>query len=87
MNAQEILNELYKTPVQDPVVHELALQVEALTKNFQAGEISAEEYTELLNDIVLQRLIVAQCHDLEAKEKLNQIVNIVINSASMLSSV
>jgi hypothetical protein len=87
MNAQQILNELYATPVQDPRVLEMAQQIEFLTKEFQAGNCSRDEYIELLGDFQTQRLIQEQCEDLAAKERLNTIVNIVVNSASVLSSV
>jgi hypothetical protein len=87
MNAQMILNEIYGTPVADPAVLALAQQLESFTKEFQAGNISNDEYVELLADFKVQQLILAQCNDLAAKERLNNIVNIVLNSASILSSV
>lgn len=87
MNAQMILNEIYGTPVQDPAVLALAQQVESFTKEFQAGNISTDEYVELLADFKTQQMILAQCNDLAAKERLNNIVNIVINSATVLSSI
>lgn len=87
MNAQQILNELYATPVQDAGIMEMAQQIEFLTKEFQAGHCSRDEYIELLRDFQTQRLIQEQCEDLAAKERLNNIVNIVVNSASILSSV
>jgi hypothetical protein len=87
MNAQMILNELYATSVNDPAVLALAHELEALTKDFQAGNCSADEYQELLVDFQRQQLIHAQCADLSAKERLNSIINVVINAGSMLTSV
>jgi hypothetical protein len=87
MNAQEILNELYTTNVDDPAVHQLALQLEAVTKQFQAGQMSPSEYQELLGDFRTQQLITAQCQDLASQEKLNTIINVVINVGSALASV
>lgn len=87
MNAQLILNELYATSVNDPAVLVLAKDLEALTKSFQAGELSADEYQELLVDFKTQQLIMAQCSDLASKERLNSIINVVINAGSALSSI
>jgi hypothetical protein len=87
MNAQEILNELYSTPVEDPSVLAMAQQLEAMTKAFQTGQMSASEYQELLGDFRSQQLISTQCQDLESKEKLNNIINVVINVGSALSSI
>ena len=85
MNAQMILNELYQTSVNDPEVLKLAHQLEQLTKDYEAGNIDKDEYIELLVDFQSQQLIIAQCNDLAAKERLNNIVNIVINAASLLA--
>jgi hypothetical protein len=87
MNAEMILNELYQTSVKDPAVHELATQLEALIKSFQRGELSADELQELLVDFKTQQLIMAQCSDMASKERLNSIINVVINVGSALSSV
>jgi hypothetical protein len=87
MNAQLILNELYATSVNDPAVLVLAKDLEALTKSFQAGELSADEYQELLVDFKTQQLIMAQCSDMASKERLNSIINVVINAGSALSSI
>jgi len=87
MNAQEILNELYNTPVQDPEVLNLAKQLESITKSFQAGHLSADEYQELLQDFRTESMINAQCRDLASKERLNSIINVVINAGSALASV
>jgi hypothetical protein len=85
MNSQMILNEIYGTPVQDPAVLALAQQLEQLTKDYETGNISKDEYIELLADFKTQQLIIAQCNDLAAKERLNGIVNVVINAASVLA--
>lgn len=87
MNAEMILNELYNTPVTDPVVLNIAKQLESITKSFQAGHMAADEYQELLGDFRTESLINAQCQDLASKERLNSIINVVINAGSALASV
>jgi hypothetical protein len=62
----------------------LAQQLEQLTKEYECGNLSKDEYIELLADFKTQQLISAQCKDLAAKENLNSIVNVVINAASIL---
>jgi hypothetical protein len=85
MNAQMILNELYQTSVNDPEVLKLANQLEQLVKEYEAGNIDKDEFVELLVDFKTQQLIIAQCRDLASKERLNNIVNVVINAASLLA--
>lgn len=85
MNAQMILNELYQTSVNDPEVLKLANQLEQLVKEYEAGNIDKDEFVELLVDFKTQQLIIAQCQDLSSKERLNNIVNVVINAASLLA--
>lgn len=86
MNAQEILNEIYGTQTNDPVAAQIAAQLAQVTQAYQQQQISTGEYLEILQDIHTQQLINAQCQDLSSKERLNNIINVVINSASMLSS-
>jgi hypothetical protein len=85
MNAQMILNELYQTSVNDPEVLKLANQLEQLVKEYEAGNLDKDEFVELLVDFKTQQLIIAQCRDLASKERLNNIVNVVINAASLLA--
>ena len=87
MNAQMILNELYQTSVKDPAVMDLAHQLEELIKSFQREELSADEFQELLADFKTQQLIMAQCSDLASKERLNSIINVVLNVGSAISAV
>ena len=86
ITAEQILNELYATAVNDPAVLSLAQQLEQLTKDFQAGNCSDDEYKELLMDFRRQQLISAQCQDLASKERLNSIINVVLNAASLVGS-
>jgi hypothetical protein len=85
MNAQMILNELYQTSVNDPEVLKLANQLEQLVKEYEAGNLDKDEFVELLVDFKTQQLIITQCQDLASKERLNNIVNVVINAASLLA--
>ena len=87
MKAQDILNEVYGTQTQDPQAAQLAAMMAEVTQAFQAQQVSREEYLELIKDFQAQQLINAQCKDLAAKERLNNIINVVINAAMLLSSV
>jgi Mg2+/Co2+ transporter CorC len=87
MNAQNILNEVYGTQTQDPVAAQLAAWLAEVTQAYQTEQMSKDEYLELLKDFQAQQLINSQCQDLEAKERLNNIINIVINAAMVLSSI
>lgn len=87
MNAQQILNEIYGTQTQDPVAAQMAAWMAEVTAAFQAGQMSNDEYLELLRDFQRQQLINATCQDLASKERLNNIINVVISAASVLSSI
>ena len=87
MNAQDILNSIYGTQTQDPLAVQLATTLAQYTQEFQAGNLSNDEYLELVADLQTEHLINARCQDLAAKERLNTICNAVLSAASMLSSV
>ena len=87
MNAQQILDSINGTQTEDPAVQQLAGVLIQYTQQFQAGQMSKEEYAELVRDLQTEQLINAQCSDLEAKEQLNTICNTVLDAASMLSGI
>ena len=87
MNAQQILNEIYGTQTQDPVAAKLAAWLAEVTTAYQGGQMETDEYLELLGDFQRQQLINATCSDLESKERLNNIINVVISAGSVLSSI
>jgi hypothetical protein len=86
MNAQQILESVYGTQTNDPVAAQLAAVLAQYTQEFQAGNLSKDEYLELVRDLQTEHLINAQCQDLDAKIRLNQICNAVISAATVLSS-
>ena len=84
MNAQDIINEIESIPCNDPALLPLGNALHQYTKQYQSGELSKDEYLELLQDLHREHLINVQCADLQAKERLNTVCNIVLRSASML---
>jgi hypothetical protein len=87
MNAQDIINEIESIPCDDPTLLPLGNALHQYTRQYQSGELSKDEYLELLQDLHTEQLINAQCADLHAKERLNTICNGVINAANLLSGV
>lgn len=85
MNAQDIINEIESIPCDDPALLPLGNALHQYTKQYQSGELSKDEYLELLQDLHTEQLINAQCNDLHAKERLNTICNVVITGAKMLA--
>lgn len=84
MNAQDIINEIESISCSDPALLPLGNALHQYTKQYQAGELSKDEYLELLQDLHTEQLINAQCQDLAAKERLNTICNVVLQGANML---
>lgn len=85
MNAQDIINEIESIPCNDPALLPLGNALHQYTKQYQSGELSKDEYLELLQDLHREQLINAQCADLHAKERLNTICNVVITGAKLLA--
>jgi hypothetical protein len=69
---------------QHPDVNTAAAQVNQYTEMCKAGQISKEEYVELIKDIQRQINIQASMAELESMEKLNTAINGLINIASVL---
>lgn len=84
MNAEQILQEIQSIPCNDPALLPLGNQLHEYTSAYNSGDISKDEYLDLLRTFQSQYLINAQCADLAAKERLNTICNAVLNAASLL---
>jgi polyhydroxyalkanoate synthesis regulator phasin len=65
----------------NPDVNAAAAQVNQLTEMCATGQISKEEYTELVEDVQRQINIQANMAELEAMEKLNTAMNGLISIA------
>jgi hypothetical protein len=87
MNAQDIINQIESIPCNDPALLPLGGALHQYTRQFQSGELSNDEYLELLQDLQREHLIHLQCQDLAAKERLNTICNAVISAGRLLSSI
>ena len=69
--------------IQDQKLQAIAQQAKSLTESFSRGEMEADEYKELLEDLETQTRIVDGCADLAAQKQLNTIVNAAITIAAM----
>lgn len=67
---------------QNPDVNAAAAQVNELTEMCKRGEISKEEYAELIADVQRQINIQANMAELESMEKLNVAINGLITIAT-----
>lgn len=83
MNTNEVLNSLNSyNDIQDAKLADIAAQVKDITEQFAAGDLSASEYKELLEDIASETAIVEGCADLNAQKQLNTIINVAITIAA-----
>ena len=78
----DLLNELLNS--EDANVASFAKEADDLKKQFEAKQISASEYKELLLDLEHGKAITAAAGDLETKTKLNGLISGLINVASVL---
>lgn len=68
----------------NPDVNAAAQQVYELTEMCKRGEISKEEYAELVEDVQRQVNIQANMAELEAMERLNTAINGLITIAKLV---
>lgn len=68
----------------EPIIQNAAEAANSYTEMFKAGQISKEEYSELLLDIQRQIDIDFNMSELDAKEKLHTAINGLISIASMV---
>jgi polyhydroxyalkanoate synthesis regulator phasin len=67
----------------NPDINAAAQQVNELTEMCKAGQISKEEYAELVLDVQRRVNIEANMAELEAMERLNTAINGLINIAKL----
>ena len=68
----------------DPVFANAAQQVNELTEQAKAGQLSNAELKEILEDMQRQLSIINEMSQLEYKEKLNTVLNGLIIIASVV---
>ena len=85
MTADDILQEIQSIPCNDPSVLPLGNALHEYTTAYKNGDLSKDEYLDLLKTLHLEHLINLQCQDLQAKERLNTICNVVLQGAKMLA--
>ena len=68
----------------NPDVNAAAQQVNQLTEMCKAGQISKEEYAELIEDVQRQVNIQKNMAELESLERLNTAINGLISIAKMV---
>jgi polyhydroxyalkanoate synthesis regulator phasin len=68
----------------NPDVNAAVQQVNELTEMCKRGEISKEEYTELVEDVQRQVNIQASMAELEAMQRLNTAINGLISIAKLV---
>lgn len=66
----------------DPALVEAVNFVAQLTEQIKAGQLSASEYTESLQDLQRQISIVSEMSQLNFKEQLNGMINVLISMAN-----
>jgi hypothetical protein len=68
----------------EPAIQNAANMANQYTEAFKAGQISKEEYTEILADVQRSINIQTSMSELEAKERLNVAINGLLNLASLV---
>lgn len=68
----------------NPDINAAAQQVNELTELCKAGQISKEEYAELVLDVQRRINIEANMAELEAMERLNTAINGLVNIAKLV---
>ncbi len=81
MTIEQQLEAIFNTG--DPNMQDLANRALALKQALEQNQISAGEYTEMINDLYHEKNINESVQDLQLKEHINSAMNALINLASM----
>jgi len=81
MTIEQQLEAIFNTG--DPNMQDLANRALALKQALEQNQISAGEYTEMINDLYHEKNINESVQDLQLKEHINTAMNALINLASM----
>jgi uncharacterized FlaG/YvyC family protein len=85
MNLDELQQQLVELVNSgDPVFANAAQQVNELTEQAKAGQLSSAELKEILEDMQRQLSIINEMSQLEFKEKLNTVLNGLITIAAVV---
>lgn len=85
MNLDELQQQLVELVNSgDPVFANAAQQVNELTEQAKAGQLSNAELKEILEDMQRQLSIINEMSQLEFKEKLNTVLNGLITIAAVV---
>jgi capsule polysaccharide export protein KpsE/RkpR len=81
MTIEQQLEAIFNTG--DPNMQDLANRAMALKQALEQQQISAGEYTEMINDLYHEKNINESVQDLQLKENINTAMNALVNLASM----
>jgi dsDNA-specific endonuclease/ATPase MutS2 len=81
MTIEQQLEAIFNTG--DPNMQDLANRAMALKQALEQGQLSAGEYTEMVNDLYHEKNINESVQDLALKENINTAMNALVNLASM----
>jgi len=81
MTIEQQLEAIFNTG--DPNMQDLANRAMALKQALEQKQISAGEYTEMINDLYHEKNINESVQDLQLKENINTAMNALVNLASM----
>lgn len=68
----------------DPVVNSLALKAEVYTLELNKGNITAQEYSQLMNDLTIMHRIEESAESMELRCELNEIIKALIGAVALL---
>jgi hypothetical protein len=81
MTIEQQLEAIFNTG--DPNMQDLANRAMALKQALEQKQLSAGEYTEMINDLYHEKNINESVQDLQLKEHINTAMNALVNLASM----
>lgn len=84
MSIEQHQSSLASISSKNPDLMQAASNVQEYTEMFKQGQISKDEYADLIEDIQRQINIQHSMSELESMEKLNTAINGLINIAKLL---
>jgi len=82
MNFKEELTPFVTS--EDPVVSAVALKAEVYTDEFKRGNLTLDEFKELMNDLTVIKRIEETAKTLEQRTDLNNVITNLVAAASLV---
>lgn len=86
MSVENFQQQLYncQNAAQDPLTQKIAATANELTEMFKTGQLTKEEYVQIMADLSREQVIDESVGNMELSENINVAINGLINLAKLV---